>query len=174
MDILDKIISANIFKKEIILKRNEFLKAENSIDSNIYFVKNGSLKISIINEGEEQIIRFGYDNNLIVALDSFISENKSDYVIQAIKKSTVLVAEKKNFMAFVNSSSENQNFYIRLLEDLVLQQLEREKDLLLDSPKDRFDRVLARSQQLFQLIPNKLIANYLRMSPETFSRLKKS
>ena len=174
MDILDKIISANIFKKEIILKRNEFLKAENSIDSNIYFVKNGSLKISIINEGEEQIIRFGYDNNLIVALDSFISENKSGYVIQAIKKSTVLVAEKKGFMAFVNSSSENQNFYIRLLEDLVLQQLERENDLLLNSPKDRFDRVLARSPQLFQRIPNKLIANYLRMSPETFSRLKKS
>ncbi|SKC11640.1 hypothetical protein SAMN05660477_03125 [Soonwooa buanensis] len=39
MDVLDKIISANIFKKEIILKRNEFLKTENSIDPNIYFVK---------------------------------------------------------------------------------------------------------------------------------------
>lgn len=174
MNILDKIISANIFKREIILKRNEFLKTENSIDSNIYFVKNGSLKISLINEGEEQIIRFGYDNNLIVALDSFISENKSDYVIQSIKKSTVLVAEKKDFMTVVNSNQENQKFYIKLLEDLVLQQLEREKDLLLDSPKDRFDHVLARSPQLFQLIPNKLIANYLRMSPETFSRLKKS
>lgn len=174
MNILTEIISTNIFKKEIVLKRNEFLKMENTVDTNIYFVKSGSLKISVLKETEEQIIRFGYDNNLIVALDSFLSGKKSEYIIQAIKKSTVLVAEKKDFMAFVYSSQENRNFYIQLLEDLVLQQLEREKDLLLDSPKDRFDSVLARSPQLFQLIPNKLIANYLRMSPETFSRLKKS
>ncbi len=39
MNILDKMISANIFKNEIILKRNELLKTENSIDSNIYFLK---------------------------------------------------------------------------------------------------------------------------------------
>ncbi|GEM_PF-2805330 len=32
-------ISAIIFKNEIILKRNELLKTVNSIDSNIYFVK---------------------------------------------------------------------------------------------------------------------------------------
>lgn len=61
-----------------------------------------------------------------------------------------------------------------MLEDLVLQQLEREKDILTSSPKARFERVLKRSPKLFQEIPNKHIANYLRMSPETLSRLKKS
>ena len=85
-----------------------------------------------------------------------------------------MVATKKSFMEFVHSSKETTDFYIKLLEELVLQQLEREKDLLLDSPKERFASVLKRSPQLFQLIPSKFIANYLRMSPETFSRLKKS
>lgn len=77
MNILTEIISTNIFKKEIVLKRNEFLKMENTVDTNIYFVKSGSLKISVLKETEEQIIRFGYDNNLIVALDSFLSGKKS-------------------------------------------------------------------------------------------------
>jgi hypothetical protein len=58
------------------------------------------------------------------------------------------------------------------LEDLVVQQLEREKDLLINAPGERFERVLTRSPKLFQEIPNKYIANYLRMSPETLSRLK--
>ncbi|WP_317127531.1 MULTISPECIES: hypothetical protein [Chryseobacterium] len=61
-----------------------------------------------------------------------------------------------------------------ILEDLVLQQVEREKDLLISAPKERYERVLKRSPQLFQQIPDKYIANYLRMSPETLSRLKKS
>jgi CRP/FNR family transcriptional regulator, anaerobic regulatory protein len=64
--------------------------------------------------------------------------------------------------------------WIKILEDLVIQQIEREKDLLTASPKERFERVLKRSPILFQEISNRHIANYLRMTPETLSRLKKS
>jgi len=60
------------------------------------------------------------------------------------------------------------------LEQLTLQQLEREKDILTSSPLERYKRVLKRSPQLFQEIPNKYIADYLRMTPETLSRIKKS
>jgi lipocalin len=56
----------------------------------------------------------------------------------------------------------------------VYQQIEREKDILTASPRERYLRVLKRSPQLFQEIPDKYIANYLRMSPETLSRMKKS
>ncbi len=75
-----------------------------------------------------------------------------------------------NFLALKN----NQILWIEILENLGVQQLEREIDLLKNSPKERYERVLKRSPQLFQEIPNRHIANYLRMSPETLSRLKKS
>ena len=61
----------------------------------------------------------------------------------------------------------------QILELLVYQQMEREIDLLTYSPQKRYERVLQRSPQLFQEIPSKYIASYLRMSPETLSRLKK-
>ncbi len=57
---------------------------------------------------------------------------------------------------------------------LIYEQLEREKDILIHSPRKRYERVLKRSPQLFQEIPHKYIASYLRMSPETLSRIKKS
>ena len=98
----------------------------------------------------------------------------NDFYIQAIKKSTVKVISKETFMAFINSSPENLKIWLEILEDLVLQQIEREKALLIQSPRERYERVLKRSPQLFQEIPNKHIANYLRMTPETLSRLKKS
>jgi len=44
-----------------------------STDTNIYFVENGSLRIFITDGQEERIIRFGYQNNIIVALDSFFN-----------------------------------------------------------------------------------------------------
>lgn len=164
----------SLFAKELHLDRNEYLSTSGTIDSDIYFIKKGSLKIYVINDDEEQIIRFGYQNNIIASLDSFLSRKPSDFYIQAIKKSTVKVISKADFMAFLNSDPGYLKLWIAILEDLVLQQMEREKDLLITSPKERYERVLKRSPKLFQEISNKHIANYLRMKPETLSRLKKS
>lgn len=158
----------------LTLQRNDYLKVANTIDTNIYFVESGSLRIFILDGSEEQIIRFGYSDNIIVALDSFLSEKPSEFYIQALKKTVVKVIPKSAFYEFVEHSDENKKIFIKMLEELILQQMEREKDILTSSPKERYNRVLARSPRLFQEIPNRHIANYLRMSPETLSRLKKS
>ncbi len=90
-----------------------------------------------------------------------------------IKKTVIKVITKKQIDDFLKTES-NRNLWIEILENLVIQQMEREIDILTNSPKERYERVLKRSPQLFQEIPNRHIANYLRMSPETLSRLKKS
>lgn len=164
----------NLFENELILKRNEFLKVAGSVDTNIYFIEEGSLRIYIAQENEEQIIRFGYKNDLIVSLDPFLTDQSSDFYIQAIKKTTVKIISKKVFFDFINKKEDNLKLWNSILENLVLQQMEREKDLLISSVNERYSRVLKRSPLLFQEIPHKYIANYLRMTPETLSRLKKS
>lgn len=174
IDLINKMMDNNIFSKTIDLSRNQLLKRENTIDQNVYYITSGSLKIFMNDEEEERIIRFGYQQNLIVCLDSFISDKKSNLIIQSIKKTTLKVATKNDFLSFIQQDIAYINVWINILQDLILQQLEREKDLLTYAPKQRYLNVLQRSPQLFQEIPNKYIANYLRMTPETLSRLKKS
>ena len=164
----------DLYNTALELKRNEFLKTKGTLDTNIYYIESGSLKIFITEDGDEQIIRFGYKNDLIVSLDSFLTEKPSEFCIQALKKTTVKVISKKSFEEYINLNDANRKEWIAILENLILQQSEREIDLLTPSPGARFKRVLSRSPQLFQEIPNKHIANYLRMTPETLSRLKKS
>jgi len=161
-------------QKSITLERNEFLKVKGSIDTNIYFVESGSLMVFVLDDCEEQIIRFGYKQNIIVSLDSFLTEKPSNFYIQAIKKTVVRVITKTQVTQFLSADASHLNWWTKVMEDLVLQQLEREIDILTTSPKERYNRVLKRSPQLFQEIPNRYIANYLRMSAETLSRLKKS
>ncbi|AOM78376.1 Crp/Fnr family transcriptional regulator [Pedobacter steynii] len=160
-------------ERTITIDRNEFLKVKGSIDTNIYYVESGSLRIFVLDEFEEQIIRFGYKNNLILSLDSFLTGKPSGLYIQAIKKTVVKIITKHQIDHFLKTET-NRNFWTTILEKLVIQQMEREIDILTNSPKVRYERVLKRSPQLFQEIPNKYIANYLRMSAETLSRLKKS
>lgn len=159
--------------KEIILNRNAFLKVSGSVDTNVYFVKSGSLRIYFMDGNEERTLRFGYKGNLIVSLDSFLTGKPSDLWIQAIKRTVVKVISKQQLQSFLEKE-DNRNLWIEILENLVLQQMEREFDILTHAPKERYERVLKRSPQLFQEIPNRYIAGYLRMSAETLSRLKKS
>ncbi len=171
--LIDKLTEENLWDDERSLERNEYLKVKGSIDTNIYLVTSGSLRIFLVEELEEHTIRFGYKNNLIASLDSFLNEKPSDFYIQALKKTTLKIIRKKNYVSFIEASSENKKIWLNILESFVLQQMERERDILTSSPVERYRRVLKRSPQLFQEIPNKYIASYLRMTPETLSRIKK-
>lgn len=166
---MEKIIALS--NKKITLERNEFLNESGSIDTNIYFIEKGSLKIFVLDNEEEQIIRLGYKKNIVACLDAFLSNRPTVFHVQAIKKTVLRVIEKRQIDHFL-ANQKNNSIWTKVLEDLIMQQLERELDLLTTSPLQRYKRVLKRSPQLFQEIPHRYIANYLRMSPETLSRMK--
>ena len=158
----------------IILKRNDFLVTKNTCNTNLYLVKEGSLRVFIEDEIEEHTIRFGYKDSLITALDSFLTNKPTSFYIQAIKKCELRVITKNSFNKIINSKDEYKIIWKNILEEFVYQQIEREIDLITYSPQKRFERVFKRSPQLFQHIPLKYIASYLRMTPETLSRILKN
>ena len=155
-------------------KRNEFLVTAGQIHTDVYWIDEGSLRIYILDDKEEHIIRFGYKNSVFTSLDSFLNEKPSKFYIQAIKKCRLRVISRKDFMSFINSSETMRRFWEKTLESFVLQQMDREIDLITYSPQKRFERVFKRSPHLFQEIPQKYIASYLRMTPETLSRILKN
>lgn len=172
-DIATLLDTNGLFEKTVLLERGAFLKKANSTDTNIYYIEEGTVYAYIVDGEEERIVRFGYQGNIIVSLDSFLTEQPSEFYIQAIKKCRIRVVTKMSFTRFIKQNEQGATLWTKMLENLVVQQIEREKDLLIQSPRERYERVLKRSPQLFQQVANKYIAAYLRMSPETLSRLKK-
>jgi len=156
------------------LKRNEFLKKANSIDTKLYYIESGSVRMFVDDGIEEKTIRFGYERNFIGAIDSQLTEKPSPIYIQALKETHIKSVLKSDLDNLNEKSTKALSLWTAILESLVYQQMEREYDLLTSSPSKRYQRVLKRSPQLFQLIPHKHIASYLRMTPETLSRIKKS
>lgn len=169
-----RITALGLWEKNIFLTRNEFLTVKGNTDTNVYMVDQGSLRMFVEDEFEEQTIRFAYEGNIFACLDAFISGKPSDIHIQALKKTSLKSIKKSTFMQFLQSSNENLALWLQIMEQLIYQQMERERDILTLSPIERYHRVLSRSPQLFQKIPSKYIASYLRMTPETLSRIKKS
>ncbi|MFM6983764.1 MAG: Crp/Fnr family transcriptional regulator [Chitinophagaceae bacterium] len=173
-DIISQLIQLFQSKgRTIVLSKGEFLIKENDPETHLYLVEQGSLRAFYQSEHEEHTIRLGYQGNIINSLGAYLSGQGSELYIEALKKTQVKALHKTDIEALIAQSSEHTRSYLRLIEQLIVQQIEREIDLLIESPSERLERVLKRSPHLFQHIPLKYIASYLRMSPETLSRIKK-
>ncbi|MDH6601147.1 CRP-like cAMP-binding protein [Myroides gitamensis] len=109
---------ANHWDKTITLKRMEYLTLAHTIDTNIYYIETGSVKISIYLQDQEHIIRFGYRHNFIAALDSFITNKPTEFHIQALKKTTIKVIKKEHYLQFIRSNAAHQILWDTLLEGL--------------------------------------------------------
>ncbi len=157
----------------IQIKRNDFLIKKGQVATNMYIVKTGALKIFIRTRNEDIILRLGYSGSWMTSFPSFLTGEPSEFDIQAIKSTSLLQISRVDFIDFINSSEENKKLWQKMLEEFAVQQLDREVDVLTRSPYERYKRLFERSPHIFQEIPNKYIASYLRMTPETLSRLKK-
>lgn len=164
----------SLWESQTVVKRNEYLSVKGDINRNLYYINSGSMRAYVIDNDIEHTIRLAYSGDFFLSLDSFLSSLPSNLYLQAIKKCEVKSISKAAFDQLIQSVPEHQLLWNRALELLVYQQLEREQDLLVSTPHGRYHRVWSRSPRLFQEIPNKHIASYLRMTPETLSRIKKS
>jgi CRP-like cAMP-binding protein len=154
--------------------KGDYVIREGQVEHSLYLIVSGAVRVFHVTEFEEQTIRFGYQGSMITSLSSFITGNPSELYMEALRKTTLRVVSRSKLFEVVNENPQNQNLYIKLLEGLIVQQMEREVDLLTESPTKRLQRVLDRSPNLFQEIPLKYIASYLRMTPETLSRIRNS
>lgn len=163
--------NGTILHSKTTLKKNEILVSEGEISENLYLVKSGALILSKNFADREQVIRLGYRGSLITTLDSFLNSTPTVYDLKSIRETTVLKFEKNTVLNYFENS---KSAYLDFLIEMINQQTERELDLLFSSSAERFAKLLARSPQVFQEIPYKYIASYLRIAPETLSRLLKS
>lgn len=156
------------------ISKGDFLIREGEVERNLYLVESGAIRVFYLLEFDDQTVRFGYQGSLINSLSSFLKGAPSEFYIEAIRKTKLKVISKENLLSLVYENEESLKQYIKLLETLVTQQIDREIDLLITSPSERLKRVLDRSPNLFQHVPLKYIASYLRMKPETLSRIRNS
>ena len=139
----------------------------------MFFIVTGAVRAIYVSQNEEFTIRLGYQGSIIGSLDSFLNNQPSKFFVQALRKTEVHAIKRDDYYAFVNSTPQLLSIHSKLMEGLVVSMLDREIDLLTTSPMERYQRLTDRSPQVFQEIPLKYIAAYLRMTPETLSRLRK-
>ena len=160
------------WRHQVSLKRNDFLAKPGEIESHLFFIASGTMRIYFPHEAEEICVGFAYDSNLICSYPSFIQQKPSQYGIQALTATVAVAISRSDFYHLLDRHRDLERAWRMLEEDALLGKIEREVEMLTFTPEQRYRRLLERSPHLFQIIPRKYIASYLRMSAETLSRIR--
>jgi CRP-like cAMP-binding protein len=156
----------------VALSRNDFLIRKDQTETRLFYVLDGSLRIYYPHHEEEICVGFAHDHNLICSYPSFIDRKPSAYYIQALRKTSLMAILRTDFYSLLETYRSVEQAWRMLEEEALLGKIEREVEMLTFTPHERYKRLLERSPSIFQRIPRKYIASYLRMTPETLSRIR--
>ena len=154
------------------LRRGDFLVRPGETEQRLCLVRQGLLRIYYPTPaGEEICVGFGHAGSLLCSFPSFVTEQPSEYAVQALRQTELLAIGRSDFQWQLRNVPALADFWRAELEKVLVGRMEHEIDLLLPEPAQRLARLRLRNPGVFQLVPGKYLASYLRMSPETLSRL---
>ena len=166
LDLIDAVF------QERILKKKEFLLEDNKVCNFIAFIAAGSVRHFHVKDGVEKTCDISFDNSRVTDFQSFNSATVGKMNLQAMEESTVYIIEKKDLFALYKSCNKYETFGRLMAEQVAQRATEIAMSLSSDKPEERFQNLIKTQPDLFQRVPQKYIANFLGISPESLSRIR--
>lgn len=166
---------AKIIKKKNY-KKGEIVLGIGDIETKTSLILKGFIHQYVIIEENIFTIDFSLSGMSYNNFTSYMESSPSNQIQEAITDVEILYFEKKDIEKLLLESQPFCYIYTKLFEKV---HLEREKRSLLLQHNNAYKKyelflnTINKSKVFLEEIPQKLIANYLGMTPETYSRVKK-
>lgn len=155
-----------------VYSKGERFITEGEINTSSGFICNGLMRLFYIKEDKEFTVKFFYKNSWIGNLQSIHHGEPSQYYLEAVIKTEMLVFESSAMNQLFNEVPRFER-YIRLMIDSAFRQLIREKaDRILLSPEEQYLQLLETHAALIEIVPLKQIASFLNIEPGSLSRIR--
>ncbi len=154
-------------------RKSDLLVHQGSTDMEQFFILDGILKRVVANaEGKEMILRFAAENDMDTSYAAWRLKTPVPYSIVAVTKARVAKLSMLLWAEFLEAHAEAKARFeyevMKLMSEVMAHTITLH---LLDAP-GRLARFQRKHQDLAGRIPNKELASYLNLTPETLSRLK--
>ncbi|MFN3848081.1 MAG: Crp/Fnr family transcriptional regulator [Spirosomataceae bacterium] len=166
-----KLIDTNFEVK--VLKKKDFLLQDGKVCDFIGFITKGTIRHFHVKDGVERTCDISFENSWVTDFQSFTHNTSCIMNLQAITNTTVFIIKKENLYKLYNECNKYETFGRIMAEQVAQRATEIAMSLSSDKPEERFKNLLKKQPDLFQRVPQKYIANFLGISPESLSRIQK-
>lgn len=166
----EQIASFFRFKK---LRKRQFLLQEEEVCRDFTFISQGLLKsYSLDEKGNENINLFGWEGWWIADFQSFLFQTPATLAIEAIEDCELLLLSRVNYDQMLDEVPVMERYFRLVYEKSLATKDQRLVYAQTYSAEEKYLHLMETYPELVKRIPQSLLASFLGLTPETFSRIK--
>jgi len=169
---LERIKEVCTYKK---LRKQQYLLQEGDVWKLHVFIVNGCLRTYSIDEkGEEHIVGFGIDNWWVGDRESLKSGKPSNFNIDAVNKSEVILITDRDFNKLCEEIPAFNEMINTILDRSFIVAQRRILSFISHSAEEKYLAFFEMYPKFATCIPKNMIASFLGITRETLSRIRTS
>ena len=145
------------------------------ISNEIGFIDSGVVRTYTVNEAGEEVTRYFFrENQFIVDLESYYSRKPTTYPLQAVIASRIICVKRQDWEKLTEKIPQLFILTKSLSEALLLNKLKDNDFLNFGTATDKYREFIKRYPDLALYVPQQYIASYLKITPQSLSRIRKT
>ncbi|MEO1487096.1 MAG: Crp/Fnr family transcriptional regulator [Bacteroidota bacterium] len=154
-------------------KNGEFFIKEGQTCKYVGFVSSGLFRYYYQTDGQQLTRQFFFENNFMANYQSYITGGSSIAYIEALENSEVILIPREDLFRLFETSMNFQRLGRKVAEFLFMIMSAKYESFLLQSAEERYLSLIKNRPKVIKNIPQYMIASYLGITPEGFSRIRK-
>lgn len=148
------------------------LHHEDTVCNDLFIIQTGLARAFYHKDGQDITAHFAFEKTTITAIDSFIQRKRSRYTIELLEDATLATVSHKSLYGLLDEKPEYEKFVRIYLEQIYIDLAERVEDLLFNTAKERYVKLIEKYPDILQRVHLKHIASYVGITQETLSRIR--
>jgi len=158
---------------EKTMRRKDFLLQQGEVCRYKAFVSKGILRnYRTTNDGSEHILQFSPENSWITDPESFEKATPSNYNIEALENSELVMWTKKDFGYLLNNVPQLKSYSNKLISRNLYLTRQRVFSAISATAEEKYDEFIRMYPDIITRVPLHMVASFLGVSRETLSRIR--
>ncbi|TVQ19308.1 MAG: Crp/Fnr family transcriptional regulator [Bacteroidetes bacterium] len=142
-------------------------------ERNFYFIVQGSIGVFLWKENNYVCLDFAFENQFFADYMSLLTGQETPLCTETLEKSTLLRISRENYLKL--GQEEMGNILMRVTaESSFINKQKQQTDLLTKTAGQRYLELLSQRPDIAQRVSQQLLASYLGITPQSFSRIRKN
>ncbi len=157
------------------MRKRQFLLQTGDVCRRLAFIEKGALySYSLDENGNQNVIQFGFEGWWIADLYSFLTDEPSELNIEVLEESELLMIDRDQNDVLMEKVPAFANYNRILFQNAFIALQRRIKNTIGLTAEEKYAHFLEDHPKTSERVPQHLIASFLGMSPETLSRVRRS
>lgn len=160
------------FGEVINTQKEEVIKRGGDIETCLYFILKGSGGVMLWNSNNYVCIDLCYEGEFFGDYMSFITQQPTPIETITFESSEVFRISKTNFDKLTQNDAIGEKICRFASEALFVHKQMQQIDIITKTPTQRYQDLIKKQAKVVQRTPQKYIASYLGITPQSLSRIR--